>query len=216
MSILSEGRGDPTAPPGSRSWAVAVRMQIQGYLKDAQTNVQAVRGRVKLMERYAGYAALDDASGKAFASFSEFCRARQPYGLGYDPDVIEAIKAEEKNLTLAALKEEMIERARAAPLKGHGGKRSRDDEDDGQVEHINLGGTSAEYLARRLARDAPEILNRLEAGEFKSVRAAAKEAGIVKAPEPGRMLRRWWGEADQATRLEFLEWAGVKMVRRAD
>jgi hypothetical protein len=43
-----------------------------------------------------------------------------------------------------------------------------------------LQGTSASYLARRIARDHPDILNRMKAGEFKSVRAAAREAGLIK------------------------------------
>ena len=42
------------------------------------------------------------------------------------------------------------------------------------------GGNRVEYLAARLKRDAPEIAKRLERGEFKSVRSAAKAAGIVK------------------------------------
>lgn len=42
------------------------------------------------------------------------------------------------------------------------------------------GGTSREYLLRRLHRDRPDILKRLDAGELRSVRAAAIEAGIVK------------------------------------
>ena len=37
-----------------------------------------------------------------------------------------------------------------------------------------------DYLTARLARDHPGILERMKAGEFKSVRAAALEAGIVK------------------------------------
>jgi hypothetical protein len=41
-------------------------------------------------------------------------------------------------------------------------------------------GTSKAYLLRRLARDAPEVLDRVKAGEFKSARAAAIEAGILK------------------------------------
>jgi hypothetical protein len=41
-------------------------------------------------------------------------------------------------------------------------------------------GTSASYLARRIARDRPDILKRMKAGEFKSVHAAAREAGLIK------------------------------------
>jgi hypothetical protein len=37
-----------------------------------------------------------------------------------------------------------------------------------------------EYLTARIARDRPDILARMQAGEFKSVRAAAIAAGIVR------------------------------------
>jgi hypothetical protein len=43
------------------------------------------------------------------------------------------------------------------------------------------GGTSAAYLRPRLARDHEDILARYERGEFPSVKAAARQAGIVKA-----------------------------------
>jgi len=43
-------------------------------------------------------------------------------------------------------------------------------------------GTQASYLTSRIKRDHPEILERMKAGEFKSVRQAAIEAGIVKIP----------------------------------
>jgi hypothetical protein len=41
-------------------------------------------------------------------------------------------------------------------------------------------GTGSAYLLRRIAREKPRILARYEAGEFKSVRAAAVAAGIIK------------------------------------
>jgi hypothetical protein len=55
------------------------------------------------------------------------------------------------------------------------------------VHHKNLKmkpGQTAAYLLRRLARDHPIILARYERGEFKSVRAAAKAAGIIKELMP--------------------------------
>jgi hypothetical protein len=42
------------------------------------------------------------------------------------------------------------------------------------------GGNSAEYLVRRLKRDAPEVAAELARGELPSARAAAIKAGIVK------------------------------------
>ena len=43
-----------------------------------------------------------------------------------------------------------------------------------------LSSNSWERILPRLARDAPEVLERVKAGEFKSARAAAIEAGIIK------------------------------------
>ena len=55
------------------------------------------------------------------------------------------------------------------------------------------GGNSQTYLLRRLARDAPDVLERVKSGEIKSARAAAIEAGIIKlvptvrlVPDPAR------------------------------
>jgi len=43
-------------------------------------------------------------------------------------------------------------------------------------------GNKSEYLTARIERDHPKILDQLYSGKFKSVRAAAIEAGIVKPP----------------------------------
>jgi hypothetical protein len=62
----------------------------------------------------------------------------------------------------------------AQPLAEHGGSR---------VDKIKSGetGTSQAYLLRRIARDKPDLLAEIGPGkQFKSVRAAAIEAGIVK------------------------------------
>jgi len=67
-------------------------------------------------------------------------------------------------------------------------------------------GNSAEYLTSRIARDNPDILNRMKEGEFPSVRAAAKEAGLVKqrisiSLEPSkaaRTIRRHFDDAGVA------------------
>ena len=55
--------------------------------------------------------------------------------------------------------------------------------------HKVQSGDRSQYLANRIARDRPDILARMKAGEFESVRAAAIEAGMLKAkpvcPDPG-------------------------------
>lgn len=69
---------------------------------------------------------------------------------------------------------------RALPLAQHGEiGNGRADESRGDNITSTERGTSQAYLLRRLARDAPETLDRVKAGEFKSARAAAIEAGII-------------------------------------
>lgn len=58
-----------------------------------------------------------------------------------------------------------------------------------------LAGRGADYLTARIARDRPDILERMKAGEFRSVRQAAIEAGIVKVPTTLEKLRRLWAKA---------------------
>ena len=48
------------------------------------------------------------------------------------------------------------------------------------LQPTNQTGPTVEYFTARIARDRPDILDRMKAGEFKSVRAAAKAAGIVR------------------------------------
>jgi hypothetical protein len=75
-------------------------------------------------------------------------------------------------------------------------KRGRPTGDN--VDQINIrntgGGTSSSYLAARLKRDRPDLAEEVQAGRM-SVRAAAREAKILKPPDPGRRLERAWDAA---------------------
>lgn len=92
---------------------------------------------------------------------------------------------------------------RAHPLAEHGEiGRGRN-----RVANSNsktVGGTTAEYLSRRLLRDAPDIFAALERGEYASVRAAAKAAGLVKDKTPLEQLHHWWGKASAEQREQFI------------
>lgn len=83
--------------------------------------------------------------------------------------VIERIIEERKSAEVRATK--------AVPLAEH--RRPNSDERANKVDHINNnGGTGADYLTARIARDRPDILERMKAGEYRSVRAAALDAGL--------------------------------------
>ena len=64
-------------------------------------------------------------------------------------------------------------------------------------------GNDATYLARRLLRDAPDIFAALERGEYPSVRAAAKAAGLVRDKTPLEQLHYWWGKASAREQEPF-------------
>jgi hypothetical protein len=68
---------------------------------------------------------------------------------------------------------------------------------------FNRGSTSSSYLAARLKRDHPEIAAAVERGKYRSMRAAAREAGIIKPPNPYRQLIRWWDRASDHDRMRF-------------
>ena len=66
-------------------------------------------------------------------------------------------------------------------LGSHGGdRRSEQARQDQSSDHNLEIGRGAAYLKARLRRDAPELAKALERGQFRSVRAAAIEAGIIK------------------------------------
>ena len=88
-----------------------------------------------------------------------------------------------KPIGIGEIKEKIAE-AKDNPLLPPDFKEGRPPKDNPKsVDNINTskGGTDTKYTLRRLARDAPEMLDRIEAGEL-SVNAAAIQAGIRKKP----------------------------------
>lgn len=86
--------GDLAAPPGSQPWAIAVRLQIQSLLKDNGIRVKQLRTWLEAIEQHSGYRLLTDENGRSFCSYVEFCKAKQPWGLGYPPEEIDKILKE--------------------------------------------------------------------------------------------------------------------------
>ena len=76
--------------------------------------------------------------------------------------------------------------SRAQPLAAHGANQHS--EPDVRTEPPKHRGETQAYLLRRLARDAPEVMERVKTGEIKSARAAAIEAGII-TPFPSIALK---------------------------
>jgi hypothetical protein len=89
---------------------------------------------------------------------------------------------------------------REAGAKGGRGKKA--------VDNINSfrGGTGASYLVRRLKRDAPDIAAALARGEYRSARAAAIAAGIVKVPTPMERAKKAALSLSPSDRKRLAQW----------
>ena len=71
-------------------------------------------------------------------------------------------------------------------------------------EKAKAGNRSA-YLVARMARDRPDILERMKAGEFASVREAAREAGIIREVSLVEQVLRLWQKATPEERQAIRE-----------
>jgi hypothetical protein len=74
-------------------------------------------------------------------------------------------------------------------LQSHGGDRRSDEAKEDQANNVSLKqhGNSAKYIEARLRKQFPEIAEQLDSGAFRSIRAAAIAAGIIK-PVPSVRL----------------------------
>ena len=131
--------------------------------------------------------------GKTFATFEEFWRdittktleewaeLESTYKYIHDirPDLIEKLGYTDARARRA---QEHAESLLGKIINAGPGPRTLEERSNSDNITINSTGkgTAAAYLTARIARDRPDILARMKAGEFPSVRAAALEAGIVE------------------------------------
>jgi hypothetical protein len=95
-----------------------------------------------------------------------------------------------KHLKANGVTKDSVEVAAAKPARQKLGRPPKSDE-----RHFSAKkGESPERLAARLARDHEALAAEVQAGRM-SLRAAAREAGILKQANPLRELARWWGKS---------------------
>ena len=115
-----------------------------------------------------------------FNTMREWIEAYPPEGLHTKPAIIEALIRDDPALVIE-FKQLMRGKLNDNGKGNLAGVNQHTDQR--RNPHYNKGssfGDSPEYLAARIARDHPDIQARIGQGEFKSVRAAAVAAGIVK------------------------------------
>ena len=86
------------------------------------TGLWRFRDAARNFQEHLGYQQLDDPYGHPFPSFRAFCTAKTPHGLSYDPQVIDALVQETREITLG---EKMAE-IQAFELTG-GDRKSEED-----------------------------------------------------------------------------------------
>lgn len=105
-----------------------------------------------------------------------------------------------KEMAIAAAAE------KAPELPRHGGDRKVVAVKQGANSTLKRGSTDAQYLTARIKRDRPDILEKMKAGEYKSVRAAARDAGIVKELSTIDKMQRLWRKLGADEQEQFLVW----------
>jgi hypothetical protein len=188
--------GSRNAPVGSASWAKWFIQQAKSTRQDLDKDVRALQGLISKLEKYEAWKVL------GYVSFAILCEAE----LKLSEADIEAIKHAKKGTTLrdavATRAENPLPLAIQKAGKGKAGP-GRGHKTGDNVTRLERG-NHADYLTARIARDFPDILERMKAGEFKSVRQAAIEAGIVKVKTPLEHLKHWWNKANKDERIEFV------------
>jgi hypothetical protein len=155
--------GSLDAPPGSRDWAAAVRRDVQHTLNSIDGDATHLRAMIGLVRDHEGYRALENENGKRFATFRDFCVARQPFGLGCDPKDIDAIQNAKPGQTVGT-------------VLNPKGVKSRDI--TSSVTTSTPIGRGADYHIAGLRRDRPDLMRWVESGEL-TAHAAAVKAGFI-------------------------------------
>ncbi len=137
------------------------------------------------MREHEGYRPLLDRQGCFFAGYETFCYEPTPWGLGYAPRDIERIIEERKTAQARA--------HQPATLFDVGRPTVEEQEVINPSQRRVNYGENAEYLTARIARDRPDILDHMKAGDYPSVRAASMHRGRLRdasGPGDGRVGAR--------------------------
>lgn len=195
------------------AWNEAQQSHIRSMSWLAQVFPQKLRAVIE-GELWRGHAKKD---GTPFVSFYDAATTPIPYGLGLDcpgdhlsyREAIRYCEVMPANKRVAELLRS--EEAKGNPLGKQGGtganQHTKEEESKGSDRtSARKRGENAAYLTARIERDAPEIAERLAQGQFRSVRQAAIEAGIVKVPTDFEKAQKAALRLPVEKRLLLLNW----------
>ncbi len=151
-----------------------------------------------------------DAAGKPFANLVDWLHYTFPNGLSMG-DGDHVIKYEEAILlTEKAAPDVHKVLLEHAPGKGRGGDRKSEKAKNQKCAHTfdrNGKTHNKVVLSARLAQEKPNFYDDYLTGKYKSVRAAAEAAGLVKpGHDPMMRVKAYWKKLTKEQRAEFMEW----------
>jgi hypothetical protein len=169
-SVPLDELGDRDAPVGSRPWVIWTIGNARDLSQRLDWDVKMLKMSLKQLE--------DARAWETFGLLSFDMLVAQKVKL--DPADARAVLQAKPGRSLGSVLRVQVTAEEAKPLAPHGTNTQPTGLDNIKSSAMAKGGDDAEYLTRRIARDHPDILERMKAGEFTSVRAAALEAGIRK------------------------------------
>ena len=164
-SYLMDELGDPDAPIGSKLWCLYVSNEIRKTYYDKTQLGARLKNLVETFTEHQGWQEL------GFLTWEKFCESRLQIAA-------EKLETEARNRVVEIaenaklLAEPEIGNGKAGPGRGH--KTT-----DNCQSFYGECGNSSDYLTARIARDNPAILEDMKQGKYRSVRAAAIDAGII-------------------------------------
>ena len=193
VSVLDEV-GDRTAPKGSRPWAIWLLGVTKLTRDELERDSSSLKELLERLHKHEAWKAL------GVPSFDMLCTTQ----LRLSSDEVAAIQTSGKHQTLGiVLAKAQHARAQAVEVRQGQPKKESNVDDVNITSGVKRGGNGSEYLLRRLAKTAPDFLDRYEAGEFKSVRAASIAAGHIKVATVLQRLLKLWEKATEADRRKF-------------
>ena len=142
-----------------------------------------------------------------FANFEDFCKAELGKTLCEVEQIVSGVRVLQASGRTAPITERQArtaaQHARAQAVEVRQGQPKKESNLSNGKNTFQHGGNGSEYLLRRLAKTAPDILDRYEAGEFKSVRAASIAAGHIKVATVLERLLKLWEKATEEEKAKF-------------
>jgi hypothetical protein len=159
----------------------ALRRGVPAYVREADADCRVLMGYYnKIIEK--GY--WRDLADSEEAYFLEYCKKPKAWFEAIRDQVMGI--PEGTTLTVREFQQQqaiaLSEQPKTVDASPGGDRKSNhyNHNNNDLPDRPSRQGTDPEYLMARLARDYPEVVEQVKAGEFPSVRAAAVAAGIVK------------------------------------